>query len=88
MELTERMRPECLYVRATIFVEHDSQKGISDRQGGTMLSGSAAARRELEAFFGIKVFLELKVDVRRRWRSDDRRCASSASGSPPDGLTR
>jgi GTP-binding protein Era len=73
MELTERTRPECLYVRATIFVEHDSQKGILIGKGGTMLKRiGTAARRELEAFFGIKVFLELKVDVRRRWRSDDK----------------
>ena len=31
-----------------------------------------AARRDLEAFFGIKVFLELAVHVRHLWRKDDR----------------
>jgi len=30
------------------------------------------ARRRLEAFFGIKVFLDLRVDVRRNWRKDER----------------
>src|SRR5205823_1253183 len=51
----------------------DSQKGILIGRGGTMLKRiGTAARRELEAFFGIKVFLELRIDVRRRWRSDDK----------------
>ena len=72
-ELTERAGLECLYIRATIFVEQDSQKGILIGRGGTMLKRiGTAARRELEAFFGIKVFLELRIDVRRRWRSDDK----------------
>jgi GTPase Era involved in 16S rRNA processing len=31
-----------------------------------------AARLELEAFFGIKVFLGLTVTVRKNWRKDDR----------------
>ena len=31
-----------------------------------------AARRELEAFFGVKVFLQLSVAVRRAWRKDER----------------
>jgi GTP-binding protein Era len=32
----------------------------------------SAARRELEAFFGIPVFLETRVQVRHNWRKDDR----------------
>jgi GTP-binding protein Era len=31
-----------------------------------------AARRDLEAFFGVQVFLGLTVQVRRNWRKDDR----------------
>ena len=31
-----------------------------------------AARRELEAFFGVRVFLDLRVRVRQDWRKDDR----------------
>ena len=31
-----------------------------------------AARRELEAFFGVRVFLDLRVRVRRDWRQNDR----------------
>ncbi len=72
-ELTERPRPACLYIRATIFVEQDSQKGILIGKGGAMLKRiGTAARRDLEGFFGIKVFLDLAVDVRRGWRRDDK----------------
>jgi GTP-binding protein Era len=72
-ELSERKRPECLYIRATIFVEHDSQKGIVIGKGGAALKRiGTAAREDLERFFGIKVFLQLTVAVRKGWRKDDR----------------
>jgi GTP-binding protein Era len=72
-ELTERVRPACLYARATIFVEQESQKGILIGKGGAMLKQiGTAARRDLEAFFGIKVFLQSTVEVRRHWRRDER----------------
>jgi len=72
-ELTERERPPCLLIRASIFVEQDSQRGILIGRGGTMLKRvGSAARRELERFFGIKVFLALTVGVRRNWRKDER----------------
>jgi GTP-binding protein Era len=72
-ELTERTAPEALYIQATIFVERDSQKGILIGQAGGMLKRiGTAARRELEAFFGIKVYLALTVRVRPQWRKDDR----------------
>lgn len=72
-DLSERARPSRLDIRATIFVEHDSQKGILIGKGGAMLKRiGTEARRELEAFFGIQVFLGLTVQVRRNWRKDDR----------------
>ena len=71
--LTERENPPCLYIRATVFVEQESQKGILIGKGGAMLKRiGTAARRDLEAFFGIKVFLESTVEVRRNWRRDER----------------
>jgi GTPase len=71
-ELTERPKPEALYIRATIFVERDSQKGILIGRGGGMLKRiGTAARRDLEAFFGIKVYLDLTVQVRPGWRKDE-----------------
>ena len=70
-DLVEHARPERLDIRATIFVEQDSQKGILIGKGGTMLKRiGTEARRELERFFGIQVFLGLTVDVRRNWRRD------------------
>src|SRR6201988_4433691 len=70
-ELTERENPACLYIRATVFVEQESQKGILIGKGGGMLRQiGTAARRDLEAFFGIKVFLDLTVQVRPDWRKD------------------
>jgi GTP-binding protein Era len=72
-ELAERPRPPCLYIRASIFVEQESQRGILIGRRGSMLKEiGSAARRTLEAFFGIKVFLELTVQVRRNWRKDER----------------
>jgi GTP-binding protein Era len=72
-ELTEHAAPERLDIRATIFVEHESQKGIVIGKAGAMLKRiGTEARRQLEAFFGIKVFLALHVQVRRNWRKDAR----------------
>jgi GTP-binding protein Era len=72
-DLVERTRPERLDIRATIFVEQDSQKGILIGKGGAMLKRiGVESRRELERFFGIQVFLGLTVDVRRNWRRDPR----------------
>jgi len=72
-ELVERADPEGLYIRATVFVEQDSQKGILIGKGGGMLKRiGTEARRQLEAFFGIKVFLDLHVQVRHNWRKDER----------------
>jgi len=68
-ELTERESPACLYIRATVFVEQESQKGILIGKGGAMLKRiGTEARRDLESFFGIKVFLESTVEVRPHWR--------------------
>jgi GTP-binding protein Era len=72
-ELTERRQPECLYLRAKIFVEHESQRGIVIGKGGGMLKRiGAMAREELERFFGIKVYLDLRVEVWRNWRNDEK----------------
>ena len=72
-EIVERGPDAPLYIRGEIFVERDSQKAIVIGEGGAMMKKvGQAARRELEAFFGVKVFLDLRVRVRRDWRQDDR----------------
>jgi GTPase len=58
-------------IAATVFVERESQKGIIIGAKGAMLKKIGTdARREIEAFFGRKVFLELFVKARAKWRED------------------
>lgn len=60
------------YIAATLFVERDSQKGIVIGQGGSMLKKiGIAARQEIEAMSGRRVFLQLRVKVRKNWRNDE-----------------
>lgn len=61
------------YIEATIFVERESHKGIVIGQGGNMLKQiGTIARREIEAMSGRKVFLRLRVKVRKNWRNNDK----------------
>ncbi len=65
--------PDLLRVSATIFVEREGQKAIVIGAGGQLLKkAGTAARLEMEALFGRKVFLQLFVKVRPRWREDPR----------------
>jgi GTP-binding protein Era len=58
-------------IEASILAERDSQKAILIGKGGAMLKSiGTAARREIEAFLGTKVYLGLFVKVRDRWRED------------------
>jgi GTP-binding protein Era len=53
-------------------VERDSQKGIVIGEGGMMLKRiGSAARKEIEAMSGRKVYLELRVKVEKDWRDDE-----------------
>lgn len=71
-EMAERPNGVTL-VRATIYVERDSQKAILIGQGGQMLKRiGRTAREEIEELLGVKVFLELWVKVRPKWRQDER----------------
>jgi len=59
-------------VRALIWVESDSQKGILIGAQGRMIKAiGSAARRELERVLDCRVHLELMVRVRRDWRADE-----------------
>ncbi|HNP96434.1 MAG TPA: GTPase Era [Cyclobacteriaceae bacterium] len=56
-------------IRAIIYVERDSQKGIIIGKGGSSLKKvGIEARKDLETFFGKQVFLETHVKVADNWR--------------------
>jgi GTPase len=60
------------FIAATILVEHDSQKGIVIGEKAAMLKKiGSAARMEIEAMSGRKVFLELRVKVDKGWRDNE-----------------
>lgn len=60
---------DVLHVRAVVFVERDSQKGIVIGAGGANLKAAGtAARLEMEGLFGTKVFLETVVRVEKDWQ--------------------
>lgn len=61
-----------LRINAVIYAERESQKGILIGHGGKSLKKvGTEARKDLEAFFEKKVFLELFVKVEKDWRSKD-----------------
>lgn len=56
------------YIRAVIYVERESQKGMVIGAGGQMLRKiGSLARPDIEALVGSPVFLELWVKVRKNW---------------------
>jgi GTP-binding protein Era len=62
--------PEMIRIRALIYVERDSQKGIIiGHRGLTLKKVGMEARLEMEEFFGKKVFIELYVKVSKDWRN-------------------
>ncbi len=58
-------------IRSVIMVERDTQKGIIiGHKGSAIKRVGSEARKDLEYFFGKKVFLELFVKVNKNWRND------------------
>jgi GTPase len=68
----ERREDGLVTVRAEVWAESDSQKGILvGRDGSKVKEVGTAARRELEHELGSQVHLDLQVKVRKRWRRDE-----------------
>ncbi len=64
-------------IRAVIYVERDSQKGIIiGKQGKALKKVATEARRELERFFDKTIYLETYVKVDKDWRNSDRELRS------------
>jgi len=59
-------------IRAVILVARDTQKGILiGHRGAAMKKTASMARKEMEAFFAKKIFLETFVKVQKDWRDDE-----------------
>ena len=60
------------YIRAVIYVERASQKGIIiGKQGAALKKVGETARKEIELFLGRAVYLELFVKVKEKWRQKE-----------------
>jgi len=63
---------DIIRVQTLIFVERDTQKAILiGKNGAAMKKTATAARKEMERFFGKKIYLETFVKVRKDWRNDE-----------------
>jgi len=66
-----------IHIMAVIYVERDCQKGILIGKGGSMLKKvGTAARKDIETFFGKRVYLELFVKVEPNWRNRENKLRS------------
>ena len=67
-EMEKEEGKDILEIRADIYVERDSQKGIIIGRGGQMLREiGSRARQEIELLLGERVFLDLHVKVEKDW---------------------
>ena len=65
--------PKMIHIRAVIYVERESQKGIIiGHQGVALKKVSTEARKALEKFFGKAIYLETYVKVDKDWRSSEK----------------
>lgn len=72
VEEVEQRNQDIVAVRAVIYTERESQKGILIGKGGRMLKEvGQRARQEMEALLGSRIFLELWVKVKKDWRNRD-----------------
>jgi len=67
-----REAAEPVYIRASLFAERESQKGMIIGKSGAMIKQIGShARTRLEALLGQKVYLECRVKVAPRWRKNE-----------------
>jgi GTPase len=64
-------RDDLIDVRAVLYVERDSQKGIVIGKGGARLKHvGTVARTQIEKILGTKVYLDLRVKIAKNWQRD------------------
>lgn len=73
VEMEKRSGRMQVAIEAVIMVETKSQKGIIIGSQGKMIKEiGTRARQEIEALLGSRVYLDLRVRVRKKWRQDER----------------
>lgn len=73
-----------LYIRATVFVERDSQEGILIGGGRMLKEIGSRARQRLEALPGTGVYLDPWVKTKRDWRNHEASLRALGYFSTPD----
>jgi GTP-binding protein Era len=74
-----------ILIRATVFVERPSQKGILIGKGGSAIRDlGTASRAKIEEFLGRRVYLELRVKVLPKWRKNPLELTRLGFQLPPD----
>lgn len=74
VSMEQRQHREIVDIEAVVIVERESQKGILIGKRGSMIKQiGVGARKEIEALLGSRVFLDLTVRVKGKWRNDERR---------------
>jgi len=69
VESFEERRNDLVYIQAVIYVEHFSQKGILIGKRGRMIKKiGELARKDVEERLGCRVYLDLRVGVKKEWR--------------------
>ena len=64
-------RDDLIDVRAVLYVERDSQKGIVIGKGGDRLKHvGTVSRTQIEKLLGTKVYLDLRVKIAKNWQRD------------------
>lgn len=71
LDAMEERENNMIYIEAIIYLERDSQKGIIIGKGGTMLKQiGQLAREEIEGLLNARVYLDLRVKVKKNWRKE------------------
>jgi len=71
-EIEEKRQGEIVYIRATIYCEKESHKGIIIGKNGRMLKQiGKLSRIDIEEFLGTNVFLDIWVKVNKDWRNKE-----------------
>ncbi len=71
VEQFEERKKDLIYIRAIIYVEHNSQKGILIGKSGKMIKDiGKLARKDIEKHLGCQIYLDLWVGVKKNWRKD------------------